>query len=127
VGRPSKAELQAAASSVYTTNLVPATSAPSIAVNPATPSLAEALALVVSLLPLANTASTTSVPAPGEHELDVLMTVEEVADYLGTTPANLYVWRSRGQGPRAAKVGRYLKYSRRDVLAWLEAQKGQAA
>ena len=54
--------------------------------------------------------------------VDDLMTTEEVSDYLRIPVPTLWQWRSRGLGPRAAKVGRHLRYRRRDVDAWLDRQ-----
>lgn len=51
-----------------------------------------------------------------------LATPDEVSAYLGVPVQTLYVWRTRGQGPRASKVGRHLRYRWLDVDAWLEAQ-----
>ena len=34
----------------------------------------------------------------------------------------LYSWRTRGLGPRAIRIGRHLRYARRDVDAWVEEQ-----
>jgi excisionase family DNA binding protein len=53
-----------------------------------------------------------------------LLRPEEVAGYLGVPVPTLYAWRSRGDGPAALKVGRHLRYRRRDVERWLEERKG---
>jgi predicted DNA-binding transcriptional regulator AlpA len=53
---------------------------------------------------------------------DRLLTVDEVAQWLGKPKATLYVWRTRGLGPRGIKVGNALRYRRRDVEAWLDQQ-----
>lgn len=47
------------------------------------------------------------------------MTPEELSIYIGIPVATLYQWRYRGEGPPAAKVGRHLRYQRRDVDDWL--------
>ncbi|MGY1685697.1 helix-turn-helix transcriptional regulator [Geodermatophilus sp. SYSU D00867] len=51
-----------------------------------------------------------------------LLTVEEVANYLGVPKATIYSWASRGLGPRRHKVGRYVRYRAADIDAWVEAQ-----
>jgi excisionase family DNA binding protein len=57
-----------------------------------------------------------AVPALGDR----LWTVPEVSDYLGVPVATLYVWRHRGTGPKAYRVGRYLRYDPADVRHWLD-------
>jgi excisionase family DNA binding protein len=52
---------------------------------------------------------------------DSLMTSQEVAGYLGVPLTTLYQWRYRGTAPRAIRVGKYTRYRRRDVDAWIEA------
>ena len=49
-----------------------------------------------------------------------LWTVRDVSSYLGVPIATLYVWRHRGTGPRAYRVGRYLRYDRSEVRRWLD-------
>ncbi|MDQ3381636.1 MAG: helix-turn-helix domain-containing protein [Actinomycetota bacterium] len=49
-----------------------------------------------------------------------LMSPDEVAVYLNVPRATLQLWRAKGRGPRAFKVGRHVRYRREDVLRWLE-------
>ncbi len=49
-----------------------------------------------------------------------LLTTPEVAQYLGIPVATLYQWRTRGIAPRAVRVGKYLRFRRADVDAWVE-------
>ncbi len=51
-----------------------------------------------------------------------LLTAVAVAEELGVPLQTLYGWRSAGKGPRGIRVGRYLRYRRADVDAWLEKQ-----
>lgn len=51
------------------------------------------------------------------------MTVEEVAEYLKTTPEALHQLRTRGDGPPAHKVGRRLLFWRDDINAWVGAHR----
>ena len=67
----------------------------------------------------------TEAPAPrnrAERREQRLATPHEVADHLGIPPATLYQWRHRGIGPRAARVGRHLRYRWADVDAWVDRQ-----
>ncbi|WP_053758492.1 helix-turn-helix transcriptional regulator [Streptomyces sp. AS58] len=58
----------------------------------------------------------------GAGDCRPLMSAEELADFLGVPLNTVYVWNHRRQGPRAHKVGRYLRYRWPEVEAWLEAQ-----
>jgi excisionase family DNA binding protein len=51
-----------------------------------------------------------------------LLTVEELADYLGVPVATLYQWRHRREGPPGFRVGRYIRYRRTDLEAWIDRQ-----
>ncbi|MQA16134.1 MAG: helix-turn-helix domain-containing protein [Pseudonocardiaceae bacterium] len=46
--------------------------------------------------------------------------VEDVSDYLGVPVKTLYQWRHQGYGPKSRRVGRYIRYSPREVVAWFE-------
>jgi excisionase family DNA binding protein len=50
-----------------------------------------------------------------------ILTIEEAAELLHTTTDAIYQHRSRGDGPRAAKVGRRLLFRRSEIEAWFEA------
>ncbi len=51
---------------------------------------------------------------------DRLLTVEDLAEYLGVPVATLYAWRYRRQGPPGFRVGRHVRFRRSDVEAWIE-------
>ncbi len=51
-----------------------------------------------------------------------LASTPEVAAYVGVPVQTMYVWRNKGMGPRALRVGKYLRYRWSDVEAWLEQQ-----
>ncbi len=51
---------------------------------------------------------------------DPLWGVTELSDYVGVPKQTIYSWHTRGRGPRAIRVGKYLRYRRSDVDAWLE-------
>jgi excisionase family DNA binding protein len=50
------------------------------------------------------------------------MTTEQVAEYLQVPVNTIYKWRVLGSGPRAARVGRHLRWRRADVDQWFEEQ-----
>ncbi len=47
----------------------------------------------------------------------------EVAQYMKVPLATLYAWRYKGEGPSAHRIGRHLRYRRRDVEEWFDKQK----
>ncbi|EXG80270.1 helix-turn-helix domain-containing protein [Cryptosporangium arvum] len=49
------------------------------------------------------------------------LTVDELAAELKVPKATIYKWRANREGPRAAQIGRHLRFRRGDVDAWLEA------
>lgn len=51
-----------------------------------------------------------------------LMTLEQVADYLGVPVRTVYAWRATNKGPRGIRVGRHVRYRPADVEAWLDSQ-----
>jgi excisionase family DNA binding protein len=53
---------------------------------------------------------------------EALWTIERTAEYLDIPVGTLYQWRHRRKGPRAAKVGRHLRYDPADVRAWVREQ-----
>jgi excisionase family DNA binding protein len=55
-----------------------------------------------------------------------LMGVEDVADFYNVPVRTVYAWRHAGKGPKGIRVGRYVRYRREDVFAWLQRQ-GPAA
>ena len=51
---------------------------------------------------------------------------EDVSAYHGVPVGTLYQWRYLGKGPRAARVGRWLRYRPADVRRWLDEQMSPA-
>jgi excisionase family DNA binding protein len=51
---------------------------------------------------------------------DGLLTVAELAAYLGVPQQTIYRWNHTGDGPPPLKVGRHRRYRRRDVERWLD-------
>jgi DNA-binding transcriptional MerR regulator len=54
--------------------------------------------------------------------MEKLLTKEEVAEQLRRPPATLAFWRSKGLGPRSAKICGRVVYRERDVEAWIAEQ-----
>jgi hypothetical protein len=70
------------------------------------------------------------VPDRAEYDLDYfesLLTEEEAARFLGFSTRALQNWRTRGgknpdsRGPRYVGRARAVRYRRRDLIAWIEA------
>ena len=57
---------------------------------------------------------------PAMEPLDRLLTVEDLADYLGVPVATIYAWRYRHQGPPGCRIGRHLRFRWNDVQSWIE-------
>ncbi len=55
-----------------------------------------------------------------------LMTIEDVGEYLGVPVGTLYHWRVKGYGPRGARIGRFVRFRRADVVVWVLAQRDAA-
>ncbi len=51
--------------------------------------------------------------------LDRLLSVQDLADYLGVPVATIYGWRHRGHGPPGFRVGRHLRFRTSDVTHWI--------
>lgn len=51
--------------------------------------------------------------------LDRLLSVDDLADYLGIPVATIYTWRHRGHGPPGFRVGRHLRFRTSDVAHWI--------
>ena len=58
--------------------------------------------------------------ASDEATTDEWLTPTDLADKLHIPIGTVYAWNYRGTGPRAAKIGRHLRYRRSDVNAWIE-------
>ena len=53
---------------------------------------------------------------------DRLLTVKELAEYLGVSVTTLYQWRYRREGPLGFRVGRHVRYRWTEVTEWIEHQ-----
>ncbi len=67
--------------------------------------------------------STATMPAPAEAPT-ALRTEKEAADYLGTTPGTLAVWRcTRRVVIPYIKIGKNVRYRQSDLDAFVEANR----
>jgi len=53
------------------------------------------------------------------------MNPEEVAEFYGVALSTVYSWRTKGYGPRGAKIGKHVRYERAEVERWIRSQVGQ--
>ena len=58
----------------------------------------------------------------GMDHRDRLLSVQELANYLGVPMTTLYQWRYRREGPPGFRVGRHIRYRWSDIEAWIEHQ-----
>jgi predicted DNA-binding transcriptional regulator AlpA len=58
---------------------------------------------------------------------DELLSIGEAADLSGHSVATCRWYRATGIGPKSWKCGRYVKYWRSDVFAWMAAQEAATA
>ena len=54
-------------------------------------------------------------------DLDVLLTEAQAADCLNLSIRTLQAWRVKGCGPLFVRAGRAVRYRRRDLIAWMDA------
>jgi excisionase family DNA binding protein len=55
-----------------------------------------------------------------------LMSPSDLARYLQVPIETIRKWRSTGVAPAGMKVGRHLRFDRRDVETWLDARRDAA-
>ena len=56
----------------------------------------------------------------GETRLPELLSLRELASYLGVPASSVYYWRTQGKGPPGFQVGKQLRFRATDVDAWLQ-------
>lgn len=54
-----------------------------------------------------------------EHDSEIL-TPEQVAEFLHVSPRTMEEWRRTRTGPPWRRMGRHVRYLRREVLVWFE-------
>ena len=55
------------------------------------------------------------------QDADALLREQEAADFLSLSVRTLQSWRIRTAGPPFVQVGRAVRYRRRDLIGWIEA------
>ena len=64
--------------------------------------------------------------AVGINDHDGLLTEVQAADLLSLSVRTLQAWRSREFGPAFVRAGRAVRYRRRDLFAWMDANTVQS-
>ena len=59
--------------------------------------------------------------ANGGNDYDALLTEVQAADLLKLSVRTLQAWRTRAFGPAFVRAGRAIRYRRRDLFAWMDA------
>lgn len=77
---------------------------------------------VTALKPLPTPDADATAEAPGFEELPVIMSPRALAEILEISTKSLERYRADGTGPRWIKLpgSSLIRYTRRDVSAWLE-------
>jgi excisionase family DNA binding protein len=52
---------------------------------------------------------------------DALLTEVQAAEVLNLSTRTLQAWRTKGSGPAFVRAGRAIRYRRRDLLTWMDA------
>ena len=58
---------------------------------------------------------------PGSLDADSLLPEVRASELLGLSSRTLQAWRARNEGPAFVRAGRAIRYRRRDLIAWIEA------
>ena len=66
--------------------------------------------------------STVTDGFPESRRRDRLLGIQELAEFIGVPRQTIYRWRGQGRGPKAAKLGRHLRYRQADIDEWLRSQ-----
>jgi predicted DNA-binding transcriptional regulator AlpA len=53
-------------------------------------------------------------------DLDTLLNESQTAELLNVSMRTLQAWRARGLGPPVVRLGRAVRFRRRDLLLWID-------
>lgn len=59
-------------------------------------------------------------------EVESLWSIDQVAAYLKVPVQTLRTWRKHRTGPRAARIGKHLRYDPNQVRAWVAQRSAEA-
>lgn len=55
------------------------------------------------------------------------LSTEQLAELLQVPLRTVYDWRTKGTGPRGVRIGKYVRYRRRDIEKWIDELAAKAA
>ncbi len=55
-----------------------------------------------------------------------LMSIEDLAEFLGIPTGTIHQWRHKGKGPKGFRVGRWVRFERSEVERWVREQAAEA-
>ena len=64
--------------------------------------------------------------AAKETTQERLLGMQDIADRYGVPLATVRGWRTKNYGPKGFPIGKYVRYTLTDCLAWEEAQMAKA-
>jgi excisionase family DNA binding protein len=64
-----------------------------------------------------------STPRTGNQPGDRLLSIAELAGYLGVPVATIYQWRHHCRGPTGYRIGRHVRYRSSEIEDWLDTQR----
>jgi excisionase family DNA binding protein len=59
--------------------------------------------------------------------LPQLLSIRQLAEYLGCPTSTVYAWRSRGEGPPGFRLGKAVRFKVDDVDHWISEQAARGA
>jgi len=71
------------------------------------------------------TAPTSQAPRDSDEAapLEPMLTAGDVANFLGVPINTLYAWRGAGDGPKAHRFGKHLRFHRDDLIAFVASKR----
>ncbi|MHB1173237.1 MAG: helix-turn-helix domain-containing protein [Lacisediminihabitans sp.] len=72
------------------------------------------------------TSALISRPPAASGGLEPLLSIADLAEYLGVPIATIYDWRTQHKGPAGHRFGKHVMFAVSDVKNWVEKQRDPA-